>query len=35
MPCEIRKATKDPNFTDEEFENNINERIKNLKQYEN
>lgn len=30
IPCDIWKAVRDPHFTDDEFEKNINERIKNL-----
>lgn len=31
MPCEIWVKTRDPKFTDEEFEQNIAERMANLK----
>lgn len=31
LPCDIWKSTRDPKFTDEEFEENINERILNLR----
>jgi Fe-S oxidoreductase len=30
-PCDIWRSTRDPKFTDEEFEENIRERITNLK----
>lgn len=30
LPCEIWRKTRDPSFSDEEFENNIAERIKTL-----
>lgn len=30
LPCDIWRATKDPSFSDEEFEANIRERVKNL-----
>lgn len=30
LPCDIWRATKDPNMSDEEFEANIAERVKNL-----
>jgi len=30
LPCEIWRATKDPNLSQEEFEENIKERVKNL-----
>jgi hypothetical protein len=30
VPCDIWRKTRDPKFTDEEFENNIRERISNL-----
>lgn len=32
IPCNIWKETRDPKFTDEEFEKNIEERIKLLKE---
>lgn len=31
LPCEIWRATRDPKFSDEEFEKNIQERIGNMK----
>ena len=31
VPCERWKGTRDPKFTDEEFENNIAERIETLR----
>lgn len=31
IPCAIWKATRDPKYSDEEFEENIAQRIKNLK----
>lgn len=31
LPCSIWKATKDPSFSDEAFEQNIQERVKNLR----
>ncbi len=34
LPCDIWRATRDPKFTDEEFEDNINERIENLSKLE-
>lgn len=30
LPCEIWRATKDPNMTQEEFEENIKKRVRNL-----
>lgn len=30
IPCDIWRATKDPSMSDEEFEENIRERVKNL-----
>lgn len=32
IPCDIWKKTRDPKFTEEEFEQNINDRIKLLKE---
>ena len=32
LPCDIWRNTRDPKFTDEEFEENINERILNLRE---
>lgn len=32
IPCDIWKKTRDPKFTDEEFEKNINDRINLLKE---
>lgn len=31
IPCDVWRKTRDPKFSDEEFENNIKERIVNLK----
>lgn len=31
LPCDIWRDTRDPHFSDEEFEDNINERVTNLK----
>ena len=31
VPCEIWRKTKDPTFTEEEFERNIQERVNRLK----
>ena len=31
VPCEIWRKTKDPVFTEEEFERNIQERVDRLK----
>ena len=31
IPCEIWRKTKDPAFTEEEFERNIQERVDRLK----
>lgn len=31
LPCPVWRDTRDPSFTDEEFENNIIERIANFK----
>lgn len=31
VPCDIWRATRDPKFTDEEFEENIRERTRNLR----
>lgn len=31
LPCHIWRSTRDPKFTDEEFEENIRERVANLK----
>lgn len=32
LPCDIWQKTRDPKFSDEEFEKNIDERIKLLKE---
>ncbi len=32
IPCDIWKRTRDPKFSDEEFEKNINDRINLLKE---
>lgn len=32
LPCAVWRSTRDPKYTDEEFENSINERIANLRQ---
>lgn len=32
LPCNIWKQTRDPKYSDEEFEQNIKDRIKQLKQ---
>ena len=31
VPCDVWRKTKDSAFTEEEFERNIQERVKNLK----
>ena len=32
IPCDIWKKTRDPKFTDEEFEKSINDRVEMLKE---
>ena len=33
LPCDIWRSTRDPKFTDEEFEENIKERMGNLAKF--
>lgn len=35
VPCDIWKSTRDPKYSDEEFEKNINDRINLLKEQMN
>lgn len=35
LPCAIWRSTRDPQFTDEEFEQNIADRVKNLQEIQN